>query len=331
MRTDPPEPDRHVAMFVSDGAHTSSVGVLIDAMQWMARQVEQQFDPAYRQPMRTRLKLLGLRGGSVALAGGRELALDGALDRTDVFRFVYVPAFDCADANAFEERVKRSGALIAWLRRQREQQAIVCASGSAVLWLAEAGMLENGRAAVPREFVPHFRRGYPRIHVETRQVVAEHDGVFTTAIPAGEWPLIVQVVEAVLAPQLARWLAVKAGLRRASGLDDGLADDPLVASAQFWLGERFAEPGLRISTLARHLSVSQTTLVRRFHQSLGMTPRDYVRQLRVEAAKRMLETTRRTVQHIGLTVGYADTRAFRGVFRDLTGSSPLAWRRSGST
>jgi transcriptional regulator GlxA family with amidase domain len=328
MRTDAVEPDRHVAMFVPEGAHTCSVGVLIDAMQWMARQVELQFDPAYRQPMRTRLKLLGLRGGSIALAGGREFVLDGALDRTEIFRFVYLPSFDCPDGMAFDERLKRFSSLIAWLQRQHEEQIVVAASGASVLWLAEAGLLTNGRAAVPREFVPHFRRRYPRIHVETRQVVAEHDGVFTTAIPAGEWPLLVQVVEAVLAPQLARWLAVKAGLRRATGLDDGLADDPLVASAQFWLGERFAEPGLRISTLARHLSVSQTTLVRRFHRSLGITPRDYVRQLRVEAAKRMLETTRRTVQQIGLTVGYADTRAFRGVFRDLTGTSPLAWRRS---
>jgi transcriptional regulator GlxA family with amidase domain len=328
MRNDAVEPDRHVAVFVPDGAHSSSVGVVIDAMQWMARQVEQQFDPAYRQPMRTRLKLLGLRGGSVQLAGRRELVLDGALDRTEVFRFVYLPSFECPDATAFDERLKRSTALIAWLQRQREQQTAVAASGASVLWLAEAGLLTNGRAAVPREFVPHFRRRHPRVHIETRQVVAEHDGVFTTAIPAGEWPLLVQLVEAVLAPQLARWLAVKAGLRRATGLDDGLADDPLVASAQFWLGERFAEPGLRISTLARHLAVSQTTLVRRFHRSLGITPRDYVRQLRVEAAKRMLETTRRTVQQIGLTVGYADTRAFRGVFRDLTGTSPLAWRRS---
>lgn len=105
-----------------------SDGVLTDAMQWMARQVEQQFD-SRTDSMRTRLKL-GSRRGPVQLAGGRELALDDAVDRTEAFRFVYVRSITWM-------RPSLENALSAFGRARRmvaspgEQQAVVCWSGPA--------------------------------------------------------------------------------------------------------------------------------------------------------------------------------------------------------
>lgn len=327
VQENPEDRVRDVGLVALEGARMSSVGVMVDAMALVAEQVARQFGPVHGQPMQTRLRLLGLREGTLRLGGGRELLLDGGLvAAVDPLRLVYLPAFDEPDEARCEERLRQAAGLVPWLQRQRAQQALFGASGTAVLLLAEAGLLDGGRAAVQRSLVPLFRRRYPRIRVEGREAVVEHDGVFTTATPSSEWALMTRVLQAALSPHMGRWLGLTAGLRRAAGADDGLADDPLVASAQFWLGERFAEPDLRIETLARLLAVSHTTLVRRFVRSLGMTPRHYLCRLRMESAQRMLETTRRPVQQVALMVGYADTRAFRAVFRKTVGASPQAWR-----
>lgn len=328
-RPAPVDSVRHVAIVALDDVRMSSLGVMVDAMAMVAAQVERQFDPAYRQPMRTQARLLGLRSGTVRMSGGRPFELDGTIDRREAFRLVYVPALDVHGETDFERRLRVAAPLYPWLQRQRRGRAVFAAAGSAVLLLAEAGLLDDGSASVPRALLPMFRRRYPRVRVETRDTLTDHGGIiFTAAKPGAEWSLAVHAIEASLSPQMASWLAVTAGLRRTGSPDDGLSDDPLVASAQFWLGERFAEPGLRIAALARHLAVSHATLIRRFQHGVGVTPRSYVRRLRVDAARTMLESTHRSVQQIALMVGYADARAFRDVFREATGMSPMAWRSS---
>jgi transcriptional regulator GlxA family with amidase domain len=315
---------RHVAVLLSDRAYMSSVGVIVDAVAMVATQVQRQ----HRQPMQTRARLLGYRTDAVRMTGDVPLATDGRIDRRESFRLVYLPAFDIVDDAEVAERLHNASGILPWLQRQRNDGAVLAAAGNAVLLLAESGLLDGGRASVPRALVPAFRRRYSRrVQVETRSAVVERDGVvFTAATPAAEWSLAVHAIEAAISPQMSTWLAVRSGLRRTGG-GDRLADDPLVASAQFWLGERYGEPELSIAALAQHLAVSHATLVRRFARSIGMTPRSYLRGLRVDAAKRMLETTSRSVQQVALMVGYADARAFRSVFVEMTGTNPTAWRR----
>jgi len=327
MRENTKSEIRHVALIGLKGSLLSSMGTLIDGMALVARQVGQVFDPRYRQPMRTRLRLFSADGAAVTLAGGRELAVDGRLDEREFFRIVYLPAFELDPAEPLERRLRREARTIAWLRRQRAGQALISASGPAVFLLAEGGLLADGVASVPKPLIAEFRRRYPRIRVETRAAVAEHDGVFTAGALAAEWQLVARLMELAFSPQMAGWLVSVTGLRRGAADSALVSDDPLVAGAQFWLSERFAA-SFKITELADHLAVSHPTLIRRFNRSLGMSPRDYVQMLRVASAKRMLETTERSVYDIAMMVGYADARALRTVFREYTGKTPTEYRHA---
>jgi transcriptional regulator GlxA family with amidase domain len=157
--------------------------------------------------------------------------------------------------------------------------------------------------------------------------VIEHDGIFTVSAMADEWMLVAKLVEHCLSPHMSRWLAATTGLERVRD-SSSLSDDPLVAAAQFWLGERFARR-FRISELARELAVSHSTLLRRFERDLSMTPRHYAQWLRIESAKKMLLTTRRPVEQVGTMVGYADIRSFRSAFSGHVGMSPTRYRDTG--
>jgi len=106
-----------------------------------------------------------------------------------------------------------------------------------------------------------------------------------------------------------------------------LRHDVLVDRAQHWLQLRFAQRP-RLKDLAVLLAVSERTLVRRFEQSLGMTPHDYLQSLRIEAAKQMLARSPRRIDRIGYLVGYSDPGFFKKVFRSRAGTSPSEYRRT---
>ncbi|WP_341648841.1 helix-turn-helix transcriptional regulator [Thauera humireducens] len=83
---------------------------------------------------------------------------------------------------------------------------------------------------------------------------------------------------------------------------------------------------LRISVLADALAISDRTLIRRFKAALGQTPLAYLQDLRLEAARALLETGDLSVEAIGGQVGYNDTSSFSRLFRQRIGMSPGAYR-----
>ena len=275
------------------------------------------------------MRLLATSGSTVTLAGGRELVADGDLRTPGPFQAAHLAAIEFDGEAKLLALIDRERVLVNWLRMQYASGTILGATGVAVFMLAEAGLLDKGIAAIPRELSDIFRRRYPQVGIDMRSTVVEHRNVFTTGALATEWQLVSSLVEQVASTNAARWLAVKTGLQKTRDNSLLVVDDPLVAAAQFWLGERFAQP-LRISDMARELSVSHSTLLRRFEAVLGTTPRRYVQVLRIEAAKIMLAKTNRSIDQISVMVGYADTRSFRAAFRELTGTSPTDYRASGT-
>ncbi len=316
-----------IAVVGLPGSFLSSIGTLVDSFALVARQVQDMFAEPYRVAMQSKVRLLSPTGQPLALAGGRALTADGDLHWPGRLQLVYVAAFEAADEHSLLEMLAREKRLLEWLRRQRSKGAVIAGAATAMFVLAEAGLLDKGIAAVPGSFSACFRRRYPLVRPEKRSTVVEQDGVFTVAALADEWMLVVKLVEHCLSAQMSRWLAVTSGLERVRHKSP-LSDDPLVAAAQFWLGDRFARP-FRISELARELAVSHSTLLRRFERQLSMTPRHYAQCLRIEAAKKMLLTTKRPVEQVGTMVGYTDSRSFRAAFSGHVGLSPARYREAG--
>jgi transcriptional regulator GlxA family with amidase domain len=102
-------------------------------------------------------------------------------------------------------------------------------------------------------------------------------------------------------------------------------DDQAILKAQALVEERLAR-SVSVDQLARAVAMSTRTFVRRFHSATGNTPREYIQRLRVEAARRELESSRAAVTSIAARVGYRDTVAFRKLFVRLTGLTPADYR-----
>lgn len=82
-----------------------------------------------------------------------------------------------------------------------------------------------------------------------------------------------------------------------------------------------------LSTLSSEVGLSQFHFTRSFRRSLGVPPYVYLREVRINRAKRLLTTTDFAVTQVALDCGYSNPGAFSTAFFRSTGVSPSAWRK----
>ncbi|MCY1358309.1 HTH-type transcriptional activator RhaR [compost metagenome] len=85
--------------------------------------------------------------------------------------------------------------------------------------------------------------------------------------------------------------------------------------------------GLSVARLARECALSRSYFTRAFKRSTGMSPHDWLLQMRVEKARELMLRTPLSLSQIGLECGFADQSHFSRVFHRMTGASPSGWRR----
>jgi transcriptional regulator GlxA family with amidase domain len=101
--------------------------------------------------------------------------------------------------------------------------------------------------------------------------------------------------------------------------------DEVVEQAQAYI-ESHLDEKISMEYLSAKYSVGRRNFDRRFIKATGNTPVEYLQRVKIEAAKKAFETTRKTVNEVMYHVGYSDVKAFREVFRKITGLSPLEYR-----
>jgi transcriptional regulator GlxA family with amidase domain len=101
--------------------------------------------------------------------------------------------------------------------------------------------------------------------------------------------------------------------------------DELVYKAQTYIEENLSEK-IIFGDLAPKLAISRRNFDRRFIKATGITPVEYLQRVKVEAAKSSLERGRKSIFEVMNEVGYSDDKAFREVFKKITGLSPLDYR-----
>ena len=95
--------------------------------------------------------------------------------------------------------------------------------------------------------------------------------------------------------------------------------------AQSYIENRIDEK-ITMDELSSKLSVSRRNFDRRFIKATGNTPIEYAQRVKIESAKKAFENSRKTINEVMYEVGYSDVKAFREVFRRITGMSPLEYK-----
>lgn len=312
--------NRDVAVIGFDGACLASIGLFLDLFGQMRLRVANQFRTRDDIGMHRRVKLLGPSPRPIQVLGGWKLQVEDGLGAI-THLYIHVPDFYCS-IETTPDYLAKLHPVIRWLRSQYEEGAHLSATGRGIELLAEAGLVGNGPVPVARGAAAEFRQRYPHIRVSTTDPIAEIDRVMMARDMTQEMSLLTRIIGRLFSPNMAGALADAMGMESDR---PGLSDDPLVAAAQMWLSER-ASRGLHIGALATHLAVSPQTLIRRFRAKLGITPRDYLRLVRMNSAQSQLRDTSRPVSQIATLIGYNDLKSFQQAFRQHAGMSASQYR-----
>ena len=206
---------------------------------------------------------------------------------------------------------------------------------SGALVLAAAGLLDGFQATTHWGSCDVLASLSDEIEVLPDQIYVHDRDRWTSAGITAGIDLALALVEADHGPELAHeaaaWLVVFA--RRPGGqaqfsaqLQAQAARTPAVAEVQRWLPDHL-DADLTVDRLAERAGMSPRTFARTFRTETGTTPAAHVEELRVEAARRLLETTDRTVGAIARSVGLKHAETLHRAFVRRIGTTPDRYRQ----
>jgi transcriptional regulator GlxA family with amidase domain len=227
--------------------------------------------------------------------------------------------------------------LMEWIRQCYRDGASIYSACSGAIMLAETGLLDGRKATSHWGYQNLFRISYPKVKFEPEPNLcfADTSGRIVTAGGTSSWhDLAIHIISRhcstgealrIAKVYLLKWhsegqLPFEALVRHVPHAD------AMVRKCENWLGEHFrvAEPVARV---VDHAGAPERTLKRRFKAATGTTLMDYVQNLRIEEAKRFLETGTTPFDDIAAEVGYENPGFFRRLFKRRTGLTPSDYRR----
>ena len=102
-------------------------------------------------------------------------------------------------------------------------------------------------------------------------------------------------------------------------------EDAEIKQAQAFIEGHFSDK-ITVDELADKYRIGKRSFERRFKKATNNTVAEYIQRVKIEAAKRTLEKSRKNITEVMFEVGYSDTKAFRDVFKRITGLTPIEYR-----
>lgn len=233
----------------------------------------------------------------------------------------------------YQQAVKQNVLLIGWIEEQYRNGAEIASVCTGAFLLAASGLLNGRNCSTHWSAAENFRHMFPEVNLQTDQLITDEKGIYTNGGAYSFLNLMIYLVEKYFDRPTAIFCSkvfqIEMDRNRQSEFaiftGQKLHDDAVIRKAQEYIEARLHEK-ISVEELAAKFSVGRRNFDRRFIKATGNTPVEYFQRVKVEAAKKSFESSRKTVQEVMYEVGYADMKSFREVFRKITGMSPLEYR-----
>jgi transcriptional regulator GlxA family with amidase domain len=313
-----------ITCIATDGCLFSGIAGLIDALA-IADLWHQALRPDIPKPL-FETEIVNIDGSTIQAHGGIDVRPHGTLVDVGSTDFIVLPPrLPVPDA--------APSALTSWLVDRHQQGTPVGAMCTGVFTLAATGLLDGRMATTNWHFTRLFKKRYPQVNLQPAKMLTIDEGLICTGAATAFFKLALYLIEmfgtAELAAVCAKALLVDPNQDRQ--LPYAILDfrrdhgDSAVVQAQAWLEANYAGE-VAIDAVAAQVGISPRHFKRRFKKATGETPLGYLQRVRIEAAKKRLETTRESMNTITWKIGYEDSSSFRRLFKKSTGLSPREYR-----
>ncbi len=235
--------------------------------------------------------------------------------------------------NDYQKAMKGNKLLIDWLSKQYKNGAEVASMCTGALMLASAGLLDGKNCSTHWRVADIFRNNFPKVILHEEKLITDESGIYTNGGGYSFLNLVIYLIEKYYDRQTAIYCSkiYQVEIDRTSQsafiifTGQKLHSDEMVKKAQDHIEKKLDEK-ISVEDLSAKFAVGRRNFDRRFIKATGNTPVEYAQRVKVEWAKKSFENTRKTINEIMYEVGYADVKAFREVFRKITGMSPLEYK-----
>jgi len=229
--------------------------------------------------------------------------------------------------------MEKNAAFVPWIMEQHKDGSEIATFCIGSFFLAGTGLLNGKQAATHWTVANDFRAMFPEVNLMDDKIMTEEDGIYTSGGAYSFLNLLTYIIEKYAGRDIAILIA------KAFMIDiDRISQSPFiifkgqkthqdepVKKAQEFIENNFEEK-ITVDQLASMLALSRRNLERRFKKATANTVVEYMQRVKVEAAKKSLETGRKNINEVMYEVGYSDNKAFRTTFKKITGLSPIEYR-----
>jgi transcriptional regulator GlxA family with amidase domain len=316
---------KHITILVPNGQNNLSS--IVGSYKILTRASE--YHSAGRKEALFTIELAG-SSEEVEFHGGlftaRPHKLVSAIPKTDL---VIIPSLN----HQYEKAVKENNELISWIIQQYKHGAEVASICTGAFLLASTGLLNGKTCSTNWAAEGEFRNMFPQVNLQTDKLITDEHGIYTNGGAYSFLNLILYLVEKKFDRETAIYCSkvfqIEMDRQNQSEFiifkGQKQHGDELVKEAQSYMENNLHEK-ISVEQLSSRFAVGRRHFDRKFIKATGNTPLEYLQRVKIESAKRAFETSRKTINEVMYEVGYSDVKAFREVFRKITGLTPLDYR-----
>jgi transcriptional regulator GlxA family with amidase domain len=229
--------------------------------------------------------------------------------------------------------IEQNAGFFEWIRNQYKTGAEVASLCVGSFLLASTGLLHGKRCSTHWMAANEFRQMFPDVELVSEKIITEESGIYSSGGANSFWNLLLYLLEKYtdrkMAVLFSKYYEIEIDRFSQSPFvmfngQKEHVDEP-IKKAQEFIETNFQEK-ITVDQLANQLALGRRNLERRFKKATANTVTEYIQRVKIEAAKKNLETSRENVNEVMYKVGYSDTKAFRMTFKKITGLSPAEYR-----
>lgn len=253
---------------------------------------------------------------------------------TDV---VVIPPFN-TDSQSIDTLLLENSKLMAWMTEKHHRKAQIISLCTGAYFLAECGLLNGMPATSHWGVMDDLQKRYPRVNFKPDKVVTHAEAIITGGGGFSALNALLYFIERNcgkdIAVTLSKYYALEYGRTSQSiftifsGQRQHNDDD--IHKAQSYIEEMF-KTDISVDQIATQVNMSKRNFIRRFKTATSLNPIEYIQNIKVEAAKKSLESGETNIAAVTYEVGYNDLKTFRMVFKRITGLTPIEYRNKYNT
>lgn len=234
-----------------------------------------------------------------------------------------------------EKGVHANMDFVNWIKKQRiEHGSDVASLCKGAFLLAETGLVNGKPCATHWTAHNQFRIKYPQVKLMPEKIICEDNGIYSSGGAYSILNFTLYLIERYFGRETAIWCS-KVSEIEFDRLDQsefiifsGQKDhsDESIKEAQLYIENNYQNK-LNVDEIAQMINLNSRSFLRRFKKATDNTPLEYIQRVKVEAAKKKLESTTKTILEVMYGIGYNDEKAFRNTFRKYCGLTPKEYQK----